>query len=139
MEKMYHGSNTLFDHFDLSHALEGNGKVKFGYGVYVTSSINSATHYALVNKEANDFYVYTICVPELKEDNHIAFKQAVHPAIIQRTEEKLNITIPEKEKQDGKNQWRRKGDCRKESSGIFKREVSSLWERRQISIRYTKK
>lgn len=102
MEKMYHGSNTLFDHFDLSHALEGNGKVKFGYGVYVTSSINSATHYALVNKEANDFYVYTICVPELKEDNHIAFKQAVHPAIIQRTEEKLNITIPEKEKQDGK-------------------------------------
>lgn len=32
-EIFYHGSGVLFDDFDLSHALEGDGKVKFGYGV----------------------------------------------------------------------------------------------------------
>ena len=102
MEIFYHGSNALFDHFDLSNALKGNGKIKFGYGVYVTSHYSSAVHYASVNKEATDFYVYTLAVPELKEGNYIAFKQRVHFEIIQRAEEKLNTMIPEKEKQDGK-------------------------------------
>ena len=37
MEQFYHGSSILFNQFDLSHALEGDGKVKFGFGVYVTS------------------------------------------------------------------------------------------------------
>ena len=36
MEIFYHDSSVLFDKFDLAHALEGDGKVKFGYGVYVT-------------------------------------------------------------------------------------------------------
>lgn len=102
MDIFYHGSNTLFEHFDLTHVLEGNGKVKFGYGMYVTSHYSSAVHYALANKRATDFYVYTVAVPELKEDNYIAFKQRVHPNIICRTEEKLKIVIPEKQKQDGK-------------------------------------
>ena len=102
MEVFYHGSNTLFEHFDLSHALEGNGKIKFGYGVYVTSHYDSAAHYASVNKEATDFYVYTLEVPELKEGNYIAFKQCVHPEIIRHAEEKLGFKIPEKEQQDGK-------------------------------------
>lgn len=44
METFYHGSTRLFDSFDLSHALEGDGKIKFGYGVYVTSSYDSAAH-----------------------------------------------------------------------------------------------
>lgn len=102
MEVFYHGSNTLFEHFDLAHALEGNGKVKFGYGVYVTSHYSSAVHYASVKKEATDFYIYTVAVPELKEGNYIAFKQSVHPDIVHRTEERLKIVIPEKQKQDGK-------------------------------------
>ena len=29
METFYHGTARLFDKFDLSHALEGDGKVKF--------------------------------------------------------------------------------------------------------------
>lgn len=102
MEVFYHGSNTLFEHFDLSHALEGSGKVKFGYGVYVTSHYSSAVHYASVKNGSTDFYIYTVAVPELKEDNYIAFKQGVHPDIIHRTEEKLKIVIPEEKKQDGK-------------------------------------
>ena len=31
-EIFYHGSGVMFDSFDLEHALEGDGKVKFGYG-----------------------------------------------------------------------------------------------------------
>lgn len=59
-------------------------------------------HYALVNKRATDFYVYTVAAPELKEDNYIAFKQSIHPNIVCRTEEKLKIVILEKQEQDGK-------------------------------------
>ena len=103
METFYHGSSALFDRFDLSHVLEGDGKVKFGYGVYVTSHYRSAAHYARVNKEATTFYVYTVEVPDLKEDNHIAFKQAVHPSIISRAEEALGGAIPAKVTADGKD------------------------------------
>ena len=46
MQTFYHGTSVLFPKFDLSHALEGDGKVKFGYGVYVTSHYRSAAHYA---------------------------------------------------------------------------------------------
>lgn len=45
MTTFYHGSSALFDKFDLAHVLEGDGKVKFGYGVYLTSSFKSAAHY----------------------------------------------------------------------------------------------
>ena len=37
----YHGSPLLFDMFDLSHALEGDGKAKYGYGAYVTEAYAS--------------------------------------------------------------------------------------------------
>ena len=40
----YHGSSVLFPKFDLSH-VEGDGKVKFGYGVYLTSSFKSVANY----------------------------------------------------------------------------------------------
>ena len=35
----YHGSSVLFKSFVLSHALEGDGKVKFGYGVYAMKGL----------------------------------------------------------------------------------------------------
>ena len=60
METFYHGSSSLFKEFDLSHILEGDGKVKFGYGVYVTSQYRSAAHYAGANPVAKKFYVYTV-------------------------------------------------------------------------------
>ena len=82
MAIFYHGSSVLFSKFDLAHALEGDGKVKFGYGVYLTSSFKSAAHYSGANKSATTHYVYTVEVPELTEDNHIDFKKHVHPNII---------------------------------------------------------
>lgn len=103
MATFYHGSSALFPKFDLSHALEGDGKVKFGYGVYVTSSYRSAAHYSGVNKNATTHYVYTVEVPDLTDDNHIDFKQQVHPDIVKRAEHKLGHTILKKYTLDGKD------------------------------------
>ena len=64
MAIFYHGSPRLFSQFDLTHSLEGDGKNKFGYGIYVTSSYKSAAHYAGVNTSATNYYVYTLNVPE---------------------------------------------------------------------------
>lgn len=96
MTTYYHGSDKLFDRFDLSHALEGTSRAKYGYGIYVTSSYRSAAHYAGSNPTAQQYYVYTIEVPEKTEDNCIGYKQPVHPSIVRRAEAKLGITIPEK-------------------------------------------
>ncbi|MBO7323304.1 MAG: hypothetical protein J6U51_06965 [Bacteroidales bacterium] len=71
MTTYYHGSNILFDKFDLSHALEGDGKVKFGFGVYVTSKYESAIHYSASNKSDTEHYVYTLEVPDKTELNHM--------------------------------------------------------------------
>ena len=103
MQTFYHGSSVLFTRFDLSHALEGDGKVKFGYGVYGTSHYRSAAHYASANPAATQFYVYTVEVPDIREDNNIAFKEPVHPNILKRAEEKLGEPIPEKFTKDGKD------------------------------------
>lgn len=103
MAIFYHGSAALFSRFDLSHVLEGDGKVKFGYGVYLTSSFKSGAHYSGANKDAATHYVYTVEIPEITVDNHIAFKRPVNPEIVKRTENKLGLSIPEKFVLDGKD------------------------------------
>lgn len=102
MAIFYHGSSVLFDKFDLAHVLKGAGKVKFGYGLYLTSSYPSASHYSGADKSAENHFVYTVEVPDLTDSNHIDFKQPVHSDIITKTERALNISIPEKIKGDGK-------------------------------------
>lgn len=103
MATFYHGSSALFPKFDLSHVFEGDGKVKFGYGVYLTSSFKSAAHYSGANKNATTHFVYTVEVPELTDDNHIDFKKPVHPDIVKRVEQKLETSIPGKFTLDGKD------------------------------------
>ena len=75
MEIFYHGTSVLFKKFDIAHALEGDGKAKFGFGTYVTEAYTSAAHYAYNKKrpENKDYYVYTLEIPELTEDNHRQF------------------------------------------------------------------
>jgi hypothetical protein len=46
METFYHGTYRLFDHFDIAHLGEGEGKSKFGQGIYITSSYATAALYA---------------------------------------------------------------------------------------------
>lgn len=101
-ETFFHGSPKLFETFDLSHALEGDGKVKFGYGVYVTSSYESAAHYSGAKPEWTEHYVYTVSVPRKTESNYIAFKQPVHKRIADAAAERLNVSIPSKALADGK-------------------------------------
>ena len=103
METFYHGSHVLFSRFDLTHALEGDGKVKFGYGVYVTSHYRSAAHYSGAKPTADLHYVYTVEIPDLKEDNYISYKEAVKPSIVERSTEKLGEAIPERFTLDGKD------------------------------------
>lgn len=97
MEIFYHGSSALFREFCLSLALEGDGKMKFGFGIYVTQSYRTAAHYASTGKgaSAEDHYVYTVEVPESREDNHLWSNRPVHPAIVRRAETRLKELIPQ--------------------------------------------
>ena len=104
METFYHGTTELFHQFDSSHALEGDGKAKFGFGTYVTESYTSGGNYSF-NKSRPDcpkHYVYTLEIPDITDDNHLFSNRPVHPSIIERTEKKLGEQIPEEAKVKGK-------------------------------------
>ena len=98
METFYHGTQKIFERFDLSHAKEGTG-LKFGFGVYVTQKYESAAHYSLVRgEEVSDdkaYYVYTLEVPDQKEDNYVFSCRPVHPRIVADAAKRLNRPIPE--------------------------------------------
>ena len=102
----FHGSSAEpFDRFSLDHALEGDGKVKFGWGVYVTEKYSTAAHYAF-NKhrpENKDFYVYTVEIPDRTPDNCLSLLKGVPVAesIVNRVEAKLGETIPAEAKVEG--------------------------------------
>lgn len=100
MEIFYHGTSVLFKKFDIAHALEGDGKAKFGFGTYVTEAYTSAAHYAYNKKrpENKDYYVYTVEIPDMTEDNHLSYTKPVHPSIIERTEKALGEKIPDEVK-----------------------------------------
>ena len=87
----------LFKKFDLAHALEGDGKNKFGLGTNITEVYTTAALYAHNKKrpECTDYYVYTVEVPDLTEDNHLSYTKPVQPSIIQRTEKALGEQIPD--------------------------------------------
>lgn len=101
-EIFYHGSSCLFDKFDLSHALEGDGKIKFGYGVYVTSCYRSAAHYSACNENSDENYVYTVEVPAIGEDNFIAYGEPVKTEVLMRARNVLHLDIPEEVAGNGK-------------------------------------
>ena len=104
--QFYHGSSAEpFDRFSLDHALEGDGKVKFGWGVYVTEKYSTAAHYAF-NKhrpENKDFYVYTVEIPDRTLDNCLSLLKGVPvtESIVNRVEARLGETVPEEAKVEG--------------------------------------
>lgn len=106
MPLLYHGTSAgLFGNFSLDHALEGAGKVKFGWGVYVTQSYNSAFRYARKSQKrhpGNGCFVYKVEVPGLTPDNHLAFGEPVHPSIVALVGKKLGVDIPAWATADGK-------------------------------------
>ena len=104
-EIFYHGSYRLFDHFMLNHLGEGEGKSKFGHGIYITSSFATAALYAAKAGKRNGvdtFYVYTVEVPVLTDENHLFSCKPVTAAAASRIEKALGESIPEKAKSLGK-------------------------------------
>ena len=68
-DSYYHGSSVLFKSFNLDSLAEGSG-IKFGAGVYLTESFDTAAHYSEPRHgKADHHYVYTVEVPEKTEDN----------------------------------------------------------------------
>lgn len=115
---LYHGTNRLFAAFDMDHALEGDGKVKFGWGVYVTDRVDSALKYARTSQKrhpGSGCFVYKAEVPALAPGNHIAFGEPVAPAIAACVGKELGAEIPAAALADGKL-FRKFVACRLEGS-----------------------
>ena len=104
-ETLYHGTCYLFDKFLLSFLGSGEGKSKFGHGIYITSSYKTAALYASKAAKANGkecCYVYTIKVPMLNNDNHIFSCKAVNASVVDRVEKVIGEAIPDEVKSAGK-------------------------------------
>lgn len=104
-ETFYHGSCYLFDKFSSEFLGAGEGKSKFGHGIYITSSYKTAALYAAKAAKANGkncYYVYTVEVPLLTEDNHLFSCKPVNADIVQRVEKEIGETVPEEAKTAGK-------------------------------------
>ena len=105
LETFYHGSCHLFKKFSLSFLGSGEGKSKFGQGIYITSSYKTAALYASKAAKANgkdSCYVYTVEVPVLTEDNHIFSCKAVNASVVARVEKELGGVMPDEVKVVGK-------------------------------------
>ncbi|MBO7264103.1 MAG: hypothetical protein J6U93_06255 [Alistipes sp.] len=105
LETFYHGSCHLFDKFSLSFLGSGEGKSKFGQGIYITSNYKTAVLYASKSAKANgkdSCYVYTVEVPVLTEDNHIFSCKAVNTSVVARIENAIGETFHDEVKSAGK-------------------------------------
>jgi len=96
----YHGSPKLFEKFDLSQTFSGTGRAKFGFGVYLTESFETAAHYSV--PAAPEHYVYTVNCPDLTLENHLVSAQPVNPEIVAKAETKLGFCLPDGAKLYGK-------------------------------------
>ena len=104
-EIFYHGSCYLFDKFSSVFLGTGEGKSKFGHGIYITSSYKTAALYASKAAKANgkeSCYVYTVEVPLLTDDNHIFSCKPINADVAQRAEKAIGEAIPDEVKSAGK-------------------------------------
>lgn len=100
--ELYHGTPFLFKSFTLDALAEGSG-VKFGAGVYLTESFDTAVTYSAPRKMVSERnYIYTVEVPDKTELNYLPYPAAVQAGIIEKLESKLGETIPEIAKTKGK-------------------------------------
>lgn len=105
MEIFYHGTHRLFEHFSLDHQGEGEGKAKYGSGIYITSSFATAARYAAKGGKrqgVDTYYVYTIEVPDITPSNHLFSCRPVAEDVASHIESVLGETIPDEAKTKGK-------------------------------------
>ena len=105
MEIFYHGTHRLFDNFSLDHQGEGEGKAKYGSGIYITSSFATAARYAAKagkRQWVDTYYVYTIEVPDITPTNHLFSCRPVAEDIASHIESVLGERVPDEAKLKGK-------------------------------------
>lgn len=105
IEIFFHGSCHLFDKLSSAFLGSGEGKSKFGHGLYITSSYKTAALYAAKAAKANGkgcCYVYTIEVPMITDDNHIFSCKPVNADVVQRVEKEIGEAIHDEVKVAGK-------------------------------------
>ena len=129
---LYHGTTKKFDHFDLAHLGEGEGKSKFGVGHYASSVYDTAALYAGKCKGETK-YVYTIEVPELTDFNHIVSAKPPHQVIIEKAEEQIG-QIPDEAKSSGKSFRKYIGNLIIGNKGTVKKMIGSLSTEGEIAV-----
>ena len=121
---LYHGTTKKFDHFDLAHLGEGEGKSKFGVGYYASSVYDTAALYAGKCKGETK-YVYTLELPELTDTNHIVSAKPPHNSIVEKAEEQIG-QIPDEAKSSGKSFRKYIGNLLLGNKGTVKKMIGSL-------------
>lgn len=102
MKIFYHGSPFLFESFNLDSLSEGSG-IKFGAGIYLTESYNTAVRYSAPRKmETVHHYVYTLEVPDKTDLNYLPYPSKVQDEIIDKVEKALQESLPQAAKLEGK-------------------------------------
>lgn len=129
---VYHGTTSKFDHFDLAHLGEGEGKSKFGVGHYASSVYDTAALYAGKCKGKTK-YVYTLNVPDLTDSNHIVSAKPPHKAIIEKVEERFG-QIPDEAKSLGKYFRKYIGNLIIGNKGTVKKMIGSLSTEGEIEV-----
>ena len=129
---VYHGTTSKFDHFDLAHLGEGEGKSKFGVGHYASSVYDTAALYAGKCKGETK-YVYTLEVPDLTDSNHIVSAKPPHQAIIEKVEERFG-EIPDEAKSSGKYFRKYIGNLIIGNKGTVKKMIGSLSTEGEIEV-----
>ena len=129
---LYHGTTSKFDHFDLAHLGEGEGKSKFGVGHYASTVYATAALYAGKCKGETK-YVYTIEVPNLTDTNHIVSAKPPHLSIIEKAEELIG-QIPDEAKSSGKSFRKYIGNLLLGNKGTIKKMIGSLSTEGEIKV-----
>ena len=129
---VYHGTTSKFDHFDLTHLGEGEGKSKFGVGHYASSVYETAALYAGKCKGKTK-YVYTLEVPDLTDTNHIVSAKPPHKSIVEKAEEQIG-QIPDGAKSSGKYFRKYIGNLLLGNKGTIKKMIGSLSTEGEIKV-----
>ncbi|MBR3858988.1 MAG: DUF1768 domain-containing protein [Bacteroidaceae bacterium] len=129
---VYHGTTKKFDHFDLAHLGEGEGKSKFGVGHYASSVYDTAALYAGKCKGETK-YVYTLEIPELTDTNHIVSAKPPHNSIVEKVEEQIG-QIPDEAKSLGKHFRKYVGNLLLGNKGTVKKMIGSLSTEGEIKV-----
>ena len=129
---LFHGTTKKFDHFDLTHLGEGEGKLKFGVGHYASSVYDTAALYAGKCKGETK-YVYTLEVPDLTDTNHIVSAKPPHNSIVEKVEEQIG-QIPDDAKSLGKHFRKYVGNLLLGNKGTVKKMIGSLSTEGEIKV-----